>query len=60
MDKRERLHYLMTHYKKTVADIADLLDRSESTIRMWRSKGGKRPIPDTQLRLLELLLDSDF
>lgn len=60
MDKQVELKLLMEQRKKSVADIAKLLDRSESTVRMWRSKGGKRPIPDAQLKLLKFLLDCEF
>lgn len=40
----------------TTKDIAELLGRTNQTVRIWRSKNEGRVIPDHQLELLKLKL----
>jgi len=57
MDKRtKRLRDLMAKHNMTAADVAELLDRSPQTVRVWRCKYDARTIPCDALRVLELTL----
>jgi len=57
MDKRtKRLRDLMAKHSMTAADVAELLDRSPQTVRVWRCRYDARVIPADALRVLELTL----
>lgn len=51
-----RLRELMKKYSLSVADVAEMTGRSESTVHIWRSSGENRVIPQQTLELLELKL----
>ncbi len=53
--KTQRLIALMADHNVGIPDVAELVNRSEKTVRMWRSKN-EPSIPDELLELLELKL----
>ena len=57
MEKPNRipLKILMAEHDLSCPDVAEILDRSESTVREWTSKGGA-DIPSHSLELLEYKL----
>lgn len=54
----EQLRGLMDAHKLKTKDVAEQLDRSEQTVRIWRMENGPRVIPDHMLQLLRLKLES--
>lgn len=57
MHERTRLlRDLMRTHKLTCPDVAEKLDRSPNTVRMWSSESGGKIIPDGMVRLLDALL----
>ena len=56
--RTEKLRELMRSHQLTAADVAKILGRSVSTVRIWRCKNSSRIIPETALRLLELELSA--
>lgn len=52
--RREHLLRLMSRYRLSCPEVAELLDRKPQTVRAWRS--GHCPITDHTLALLELAL----
>lgn len=53
-----RLRQLMADHGLTVKGVAAILNRSATTIRIWRVEGTARPIPENELKLLELTLSA--
>ncbi|MCQ4311714.1 hypothetical protein NAV33_07370 [Pseudomonas stutzeri] len=53
--KTQRLINLMAQHNVGIPDVSALVNRSEKTVRMWRSKN-EPSIPDELLELLELKL----
>lgn len=59
MHKRtKKLHQLMAKHKLTPDDVAKILGRSATTVRIWRVNGGERVIPEDALFRLETKLAS--
>ncbi len=54
----EQLLKLIDDNKLSTKDVAEMLGRTNQTVRIWRSKTGHRVIPDHQLELLRLKLAS--
>jgi hypothetical protein len=52
MSRREELIKLMDDHKLTAAQVAEMLGREATTVRFWRSNGG-RHIPKDALELLK-------
>jgi transcriptional regulator with XRE-family HTH domain len=59
MDNRtEQLRAIMKRHKLKAKDVAEIVGRSQTTVRIWRCASSVRPIPASVLRLLELELDA--
>lgn len=57
MDNRtKKLRAIMKKHKLKARDVADMLGREPSTVRVWRCQHTKRVIPQDTLELLELKL----
>ena len=56
MKNIKKLKALMNKYELQAEDVAKTLDVKLQTVQAWLSVGQTAPIPDTKLRLLELLL----
>lgn len=57
MDKKtKKLHELMQRHGLSVDDVAGILGREPSTVKVWRVKNTPRPIPSDALELLQLKL----
>lgn len=52
----EELHALMNQFDLSVDDVARILERTTTTVRIWRVKKTQRPIPRDALELLRLKL----
>ena len=53
MTRREELIQFMSEKKLSIAEVAELLGRTQSTVRFWRSNGG-RGIPADTFELLKV------
>jgi transcriptional regulator with XRE-family HTH domain len=51
--RTERLRQLMAEHHLNAAQVAEMLDRSHTTVRMWACKNPARNIPKDTLELLE-------
>lgn len=59
MHKRtKKLHQLMAKHQLTPEDVAKILNRSATTVRIWRVKDGERVIPEDALFRLETKMAS--
>lgn len=52
------LHKIMTEHGLSCRDVADILDRSEQTVFIWRCKSNAKIIPAHQIELLQLKLEA--
>lgn len=52
----KRLREIMETHHLSAEDVAQILDRSVSTVRIWRCKDQRRTIPALALRVLEASL----
>jgi hypothetical protein len=53
IERTKKLRKLMAAHKLSAKDTGAILNRSASTVRIWRCKDTQRPIPDHALALLE-------
>lgn len=59
MDKRTKeLHRIMLAHGLSAAEVANLMKRSEQTVRIWRCKSKDRIIPEHTLELLRMKVSS--
>lgn len=58
MTNTEKLRAVMAEHKLSADQVATILKRKPSTVRVWRCKHPARQITDRELRLLELELAS--
>lgn len=52
-DKTEKLREIMRKHKLSNKTVAEMIGRSEQTVRIWSCANGGREIPTTVLELLE-------
>lgn len=52
-ERTKQLLDIMERYKLSVRDVAEITERTEQTVRVWRSKYGARIIPAQTLKLVE-------
>jgi len=57
MDRKQRLRDVMSRYRLSATDVAELLGVSQKSVWNWRSYGHRSAIPETKLELLELKLE---
>lgn len=53
-ERTRQLRQLMAAHRLNARDVAQMIDRSETTVRIWRCKHAARVIPAQTLRLLQL------
>lgn len=52
--RTEQLIELMREHQLTIEKVAELLNRSTQTVRIWRCQTDKRSIPEHSLELLRV------
>lgn len=57
-ERRSELRQLMTDYSASIKDVAQILDRSEQTVKNWRSSSSDSIPPKNELRLLKFELEA--
>lgn len=55
-ERTAKLRALMAKHKLQAADVAEILDRTPQTVRVWRCDYEARTIPADALRVLEMTL----
>lgn len=54
----EKLRKVMRRHKLTSSEVADITNRSTTTVHIWRCKDDRRVIPAELLKLVELTADA--
>lgn len=57
-ERRGELKQLMADYSASIKDVAQILDRSEQTVKNWRSSSSDSIPPKNELRLLKFELEA--
>lgn len=57
-ERRGELKQLMSDYSASIQDVAHILNRSEQTVKNWRSKSSDSVPPKNELRLLKFELEA--
>lgn len=55
-ERTQALHDLIKEHNLSSRDVAELLGRTEQTVRHWRTESSVRPIPQDALELLKFKL----